>query len=94
MIAETETALGWAEFFWRVTKETPQAVFLYLVLIDLLRRRHQAKQQGRVIHLELHDPVAISDSLTATAGPQRVTVGMATETNTALPVKAVGGAPS
>jgi hypothetical protein len=93
MSAEPETTLAWAEFLWQVTKETPQTVFAYLLLIELVRRRLQGKKQGRIIHLELNDSVSISDSMTATAGLQTVTIGRVYETDRAMPLKVVGGAP-
>ncbi|MGH3373131.1 MAG: hypothetical protein ACRDP6_00180 [Actinoallomurus sp.] len=89
MSAEPETTLVWAEFFWRVTKETPQTVFLYLLMIDLLRRRRQAQgEQGRHLTLELSDTATASDSLTVSAGTKRYRLGIATETDTALPLRA------
>jgi hypothetical protein len=85
MSAEPETTLAWAEFLWQVVREAPETAALYIALF--IYWQSTRKPKGRIIHLELSDSVSISDSLTATAGPQRVTVGMATETDTALPLR-------
>lgn len=85
MSAEPETTLAWAEFLWQVVREAPETAALYIALF--LYWQYTRKAKGRAIHLELSDSVSFSDALTVAAGSQRVTVGMATETDTALPLR-------
>ena len=81
MSAEPETTLAWAEFLWRVAKEAPEVVFAYIILFEYVRSRYRPEDtEGRDLTLDLSDSVAIVNSLT---------IGTATETDIALPLRTV-----
>jgi hypothetical protein len=81
MSAEPETTLAWAEFLWRVAKEAPEVASLYIALF--LYWQHTRKAKGRIIHLELSDTLALSDSVTVEPTPAILSLSPARGTGSA-----------
>lgn len=97
MTAEPETTLVWAEFLWRVAQETPELVFVYIVLLDYVRRHYGHKPStvdlGKIKIESASEIRAALEIATETEAAlpirvtKHVTLGVATETDSALPLR-------
>lgn len=76
MTTEPETTLAWAEVLWRVANEAPEMLLAWIT-VYVVWKNHFKPQPGKRIEIQLNDSVRI------------VEVGQATETDIALPVRAV-----